>query len=166
MKGLKNAATKVFDFFEIYLSSVAFIIMFICFVLLVFYRYLFHDQLNEVFELSTIAFLWMSILAASQGGRTGEHVVFTIVYDKLSEKGKLVCRLIGDLFIIVTFSIIIPYAYDSISFLHGKRSRLTEIPYNIVFLPFIIFVVLTAIHYTIQLVKDIGLLTKLKKGGE
>jgi TRAP-type C4-dicarboxylate transport system permease small subunit len=164
MRKSKKIIEKIFDVLEIYLPMVAFIILFVLFIVMIFYRYIFYAQIKWIYELSVVAFIWSSILAASYGSRTGKHVVFAIVYDALSEKKQLFFRIIGNTFIVVTFFILLPYAYNSVSFLKIKKSPIVKLPFSFIFFPFVIFVSLTLIHHIYLLVKDVALTVKLLKG--
>lgn len=164
MKNVKNIFEKIFDIIEIYLPMAAFICVFITFVIMILYRYIFYAAIGWINELNVIAFVWCGIFAASYGGRTEKHVMFPIVYDKLSEKAKLVFRFVGNIFILVIFIILIPYTVDSLSFIAIKKTSIMKIPFSIVFLPFLFFIVLTVIHYIVSIIKDIKLGLSLRKG--
>ncbi len=154
MKKIDRAYQKISDFFELYLPCCAFIVLFISYVIMILYRYIFNAQINEVYELSMIAFVWTVVLAASYHSRTDEHIMFTILYDKLPEKGRHAMRMAGNLVIVVFMGIILPHAVKSVSFLAIKKSSLMKIPFNIIYAPFIVYLVLTALHHILLLVKD------------
>ena len=67
MKKIDRAYQKISDFFEVYLPCCAFVVLFIAYVVMILYRYIFNAQINEIYELSMIAFVWTVVLAA---GRT------------------------------------------------------------------------------------------------
>ena len=167
MKTIRNIVNKIFNFFELHLPSVVFSLIFITYIITIFSRYVFKIQISSVYELNTLMFIWCAVLAASYGGRTGKHIMFTILYDKFPEKIKVVCRIIGDLFVVVTFGILFPYAYKAISFMHIKKSSILRIPFDLVFSPFLIFVLLTFIYNAASLFQDIKLAVKvLRKDGK
>lgn len=164
MKNFKALATKIFDFFEIYISTAAFIILFISYVVLITYRYIFHASMAWLFELNVIAFVWCGILAASYGSRAGTSIVFTVVYDLFSEKLKLIVRLIGNLFVFIMFFVTLPYAYNAVAFMSNSMTPIMKIPFSIIYSPFVIFMVLTVIHNAALTVKDMKLGIKMLKG--
>ena len=164
MKKLKNIIKTIFDIFEIYIPMILFFIVFIFYILIIAYRYIFFESMGDLFELDMIFFMWCAILAASYGGRSNKHIVFSIAYDKFSEKTKLICRIIGDVLIIVTFIILVPHAYESINFLKITRTSKLRIPFDVIYYPFLAFIVLTIIHYAVSLVKDIWNIIQRKKG--
>ena len=164
MKIIRSMTNKIFDIFEIYLPTISFFVLFISFIILIAYRYIFHASMDWLFELNIIVFVWTSILAASYGSRTGDHVAFGIVYDKLSDIKKLIFRFIGNTFIIIIFIILLPNAYNTVNFMAMRKSPIMKIPFNYIYLPFMVFVVLTLTHHIIILVKDIKLVMKSLKG--
>ena len=52
--------------------------------------------------------------------------MFTLFYDKLPKKIKLIFRIIGNLFALAMFFILIPYSYKAISFNGNKKIFNTE----------------------------------------
>lgn len=166
MKKIDRAYQKLSDFFEVYLPCCAFVVLFVSYVIMILYRYIFNAQINEVYELSMIAFVWTVVLAASYHSRTDEHIMFTILYDKLPKKGKRVMRMLGNGIVIVFTVIILPHAVESVRFLAIKKSSLMKIPFNIIYAPFICYLVLTAIHHSILLIKDAAALASAGKEGK
>ena len=134
---------------------IAFITVFVFYLIIIAYRYIFYQQMGALFELDMIFFMWCAIFAASYGARSGKHIVFSIAYDKFPVKVKFACRVIGNIFIITTFIILLPYAYDSIRCLRISKTSLLRIPFDIIYYPFLAFVVLTIIHYAVSLIRDI-----------
>ena len=164
MSKFRVVIKKVFDFIEIHFPAANFTVLFLCYVIMIAYRYIFYASLSWIYEISLIAFVWCCLFTASYGSRAGKHVAFTILYDKFPEKGKLIIRLIGNLFVFVMFVILLPYSFDYLSFAGERKSSIIGIPYNFIYFPFIVFVVLTLIHYIFMLVKDIRQINKLWKG--
>jgi TRAP-type C4-dicarboxylate transport system permease small subunit len=164
MKRLKIVFDKIFDIIEVYLPMMSFIVVFISYVIMIIYRYFLYESIDWLFELNMIAFVWSSIFAASYGGRTGKHIMFTLIYDKFSENKKTVIRLIGSLFTVVIFSLILPKTLESLIFISMKKSSIMQLPFSVLYLPFLLFIVLTIIYYLIQFVKDIKHYIDLRKG--
>ena len=155
MKKLCIIANKLFDIFELYIPNAAFIVLIVSYIILISYRYIFYASMDWLYELNVVAFVWCSILAASYGSRSGKHVAFSIIYDKFSEKTQLILRLIGELLAVGLFFFLLPRAYNSIDFMAIRKTPIMAIPFNIVYFPFVIFVVLTLIHNVVLLSKDI-----------
>lgn len=165
MKKIDRAYQKISDFFEVYLPCCAFVVLFIAYVVMILYRYIFNAQINEIYELSMIAFVWTVVLAASYHSRTDEHIMFTILYDKLPESGKRAMRMAGNGILVVFMAVILPHAVNSVRFLAIKKSSLMKIPFHIIYAPFIIYLLLTAVHHFILLLKDAAALFSAGKEG-
>ena len=88
----KKTGSFLLDLFEIYIPSVAFSIMFVVFVLQIFFRYFLNRPLTWPYEVTIFGFIWTAILGACFARRYGVHVVFGLIYDKMSPK----IRLCGD----------------------------------------------------------------------
>jgi TRAP-type C4-dicarboxylate transport system permease small subunit len=164
MKIIKNVVGKLFDIVEIYVPMAAFVCVFVTYIVIILYRYIFYASIDWINELNVLAFVWSAVFAASYGGRSGKHVMFTIIYDKISKKAQLAFRLIGNIFIIAIFIILLPYTCESVSYIAIKKTPIMKLPFSLVFLPFLSFVVLTIIHYAVFLIKDIKLSIALCKG--
>lgn len=158
----QRAYNIICDICEVYLPSLIFIFMFLSYVVLIVYRYVFKASFDWLYELNIMSFMWCGIFAASYGSRTDTHVKFTILYDRLPEKMKLALDIVTNLAIVVTFSIIFPKAWKNLLFQGVRKSSILKIPYDLVFAPFISFMVLTVLHHLILLVKNI--LTLAGKG--
>ena len=161
---MKKAVKIILNFIEIYLPTIAFLVVFVTYLIMIFYRYIFHAQLSQVYEINSIAFVWCSVFAATYGLRRDGHVVFGILYDKAKEKTKLAFRLIGNFSIFCLFITALPYVYNTIMFAGKRKSSVLGLPFSVIFFPFLIFVVLIIIGYAILLVKDFKLCIEKKKG--
>lgn len=163
MKKIKSIYNFVSDIFEVYLPSVMFVALFIAYIIMIVYRYFFNAGVNWIYELSMIFFLWTVIFAASYCSRKDNHIMFTMLYDRLSPKGQLICHIIGDMAIIVIMAMILPHTIDSVSFLKIKKSSMLKIPFNIVYSPIIFYNIFTIVHHLVTAVESI---IKLIRGGK
>ena len=155
---------RIFDLIELYFPAIAFTTVFITYLIMIFYRYIFHAQLAFVYEFNAISFVWCITLAASYATRKDIHVKFEILYDKLNEKMKLFIRLTGNLLVLLLFVIMLPYVYKSVIF-HGiKSSSIIGISFTIIYFPFVILTVLTIIHHIVYIVKDVKWGYKMLRG--
>ena len=164
MKRFKTVLSWIFDILEIYIPMVAFIIVFASFLIIIAYRYIFHASMAWLYELNTVTYVWCGILAASYGIRANRSVAFEILYDKFSENGKLAIRILGNLFVLIMFFILLPFAWSSVAFMAVRDSPIMKIPFSIIFFPFVIFVLLTLIHNIYLLSRDIRTGIKVLKG--
>lgn len=155
MEKLKRALYAFMDLVEVYVPCLAFLVVFGTYVVMIAYRYIFRAQLNWIYELSMIAFIWAVMFPASYGGRNDSHIVFSIVYDILSERAKKGFRIAGNLIVVVTFLILLPHAHEAVEFLARKKSSLMKIPFNVIYFPFLSFVFFTIVHYAVRVLRDL-----------
>ncbi len=140
--------------FEVYIPVIAFAIMFMVFVVQIFFRYFLNQPITWSYELTTIGFVWTVFLGAAYARHKNDHVEFTVFYDLVGERTKTLFRIAGNLLIAVAFIISIYPIYDYIQFLGIKKTSVLQIPFNIVFFPFLIFIVTIVLHSIYDLVLD------------
>lgn len=163
MKKIRKILLFIIDFIEIYAPTVCIGITFISFLVQIFSRYVLKNQVEWSYELTLIGFLWCLMLAACNASRTHTHVAFTLFYDKLNDNGKLVFRMVANVFILVTFGMLAGPAWEFIDFMSIKKTSVTNLPMDILFFPFIVFVVLTWAHTAHDFIKDIMVMVNLIK---
>ncbi|WP_320128670.1 TRAP transporter small permease subunit [uncultured Sphaerochaeta sp.] len=153
---LNKGFEYICNFIEITIPTICFIILFISYILLIFYRYIFHASIQWLNEISWISYLWSAVFALSIGGRTGDNVRFTIVYDHCSDLVKKIFRIVGNLLVTCLFIVTIPKVWEAIDFLSIKKSPIIGIPFNILYMPFFLFMVLTTIYCLKPLIGDVA----------
>ena len=155
---------KIGQFFldipEKYVSSIAFTTLFVVFVLQIFFRYVLNRPLIWPYEVSIFAFIWTAVLGACFAKRHNVHVVFSLVYDKMSPLGQLIFRLIGNSLIMISFAIALYPTYDYIRFMRVERSVQLKITFDIAFGPYLVFMVLIIGRMAVDVVRDVRKLVK------
>ena len=154
MKFLKTLIKVIADIVEIYLPCTTFSLMFLAFIIQIISRYLFNYPLAWAFEVTTFCFVWTVLFSALYAKRTTSHVKFTIFYDHLSSKTQLWVRICGNALIVFTLIAAFYPSWDYISFMSYKKSTILNIPYNIVYFPFMIFLTGMIIHFSIDIIND------------
>ncbi len=148
------------DVIEIYIPAISFAILFIAFVLQIFFRYFLNNPLTWPFEVTTICFIWTTCLAASYAQRHKEHVQFSLIYDLLPPKGQLIVRILGNSLVIIVFGLIAYPCYDYIQFMEFDTSTVLEIPFNIIFFPFMVFLFLISARLLGAVILDLKKFTE------
>ncbi len=143
------------DLFEVYISSAAFIVLFGVFVLQVFFRYVLNDPLTWPYEVTVFAFIWTTTLGAAYALRRRSHVVFSLVYDRLSPRWQLIFRLAGNFLVMAAFIISIVPTYLYLDFQKINKSTVLRIPFTIGFGPYMAFLLLIIGRMAYALVVDI-----------
>ena len=155
---MKKLFHLVRDIFEIYIPAVAFMAMFVSFVLQVFFRYFINMPLTWTQDIIVIGFVWTVLFGACYTMRVGRHVKFTMIYDMLKPKGAAFSRLLGDLIILVAFIVLIVPSWNYSFFLYFQKTPVFRINYTYVFIPFV-YLILSVIGYTVkEILEDIRIL--------
>lgn len=157
---LRRAGQFLLDVPEKYVSSLAFFTLFIVFVLQIFFRYVLNRPLIWPYEVSIFAFIWTAVLGACFAKRYNAHVVFSLVYDRVSPKVQLIFRLIGNFLLFSAFSIAIYPTFDFIKFMRIDKSVALKIPFDIAFGPYLVFMALIIGRVGYDLYSDIRRLAK------
>lgn len=148
------------DITEIYIPAIAFSLLFIAFLIQVFFRY-FLVPLTWPLEFTLMMFIWATLFGACYAMRDDSHVRFTLVYDNAAPKVKFWMRIIGNLMLLSSFIIAFIPTYNWVNFMSFKKSNVLKVPMNIVFFPYVIFMIIMIGRIAYNLYIDIR---KLPRG--
>jgi TRAP-type C4-dicarboxylate transport system permease small subunit len=152
----KSVLLFLLDIIELYVPMLAFITIFVCFMLQIVSRYFF-TPLMWPEELALIAFLWVALLGALYAKRSNSMVAFSMVYDIASPRVQRLLRIAGSLIIIVALSISFIPSLQYIMFMSYKKSGVLLIPINLAYSCYLIFLVDIIIRYVMDLMHDLRL---------
>jgi TRAP-type C4-dicarboxylate transport system permease small subunit len=138
MLTIKKIANFILDVVEKYLPMTIFSILFLTFILQIFCRY-FLVPLTWPMELTLICFVWTALLGGLFAKRTDDHVSFSMIYDAVTPKSQLYMRLVGNTLLFLSFSIALYPSYDYVLFMGFKKSNVLQIPMDVAFSPFLVF---------------------------
>lgn len=142
------------DITEIYIPAISFSLLFIAFLIQVFYRY-FLVPLTWPLEFTLMMFVWTTLFGACYAIRDNSHVKFTLIYDNATPKVKYWIRIIGNLMLLSSFIIAFVPTYNWVNFMSFKKSNVLKVPMNIVFFPYIIFMIIVIGRIAFKLYTDI-----------
>jgi TRAP-type C4-dicarboxylate transport system permease small subunit len=151
---LKKALGFLLDVIEMYVPILAFLCIFLCFLLQIVSRYFF-TPLMWPEELALICFLWAALLGALYAKRSNSMVCFSMVYDAVSPRIQRVMRIAGNSLLAVLLGISIKPSYDYVHFMGYKTSATMGIPLDLAYSCYIIFLVDIVIRYAIDIVADL-----------
>ena len=154
MRYLKITAQWFVDFIEVYLPIGMFILLFIAFIINVFFRYVLRDPQTWTFEFCVYAFVMIGLLGACAANRKEDHVVFDLIYTRLTPKGQSIFRIISLVIVIAFLLGALPTATLDIMYIRAKTS-IMWIPEQVFFISLPILMISTVIRYTYRLVLDI-----------
>jgi TRAP-type C4-dicarboxylate transport system permease small subunit len=153
MSYLKKAGWVAVDIIEVYLPIALFILMFLVFLTNVFFRYVLRDPQNWTFEFCVYSFVVIGLLGASAAYRKDDHVVFDLIYNKLSPRGQNIFRLIGGTIVAVFFVAALPKSTLYIIELRSTTS-IMRIPEQVFFASLIVLMASTVVRYVHYFVLD------------
>jgi TRAP-type C4-dicarboxylate transport system permease small subunit len=152
---MRRALAFVVNVIEIYIPVAAFASLFIAFCLQVFFRYVLRDPLRWTFEFSLISFIWAVMLGACYCLRDNEHVVFTLVHEKMAPGMRRAADIVSNLFVSVLFAIALVPILRYIVSLSSDYSPVLRIPFSIAFGPFAVMVIDTIIRLVWRTIRDV-----------
>ena len=145
-KNLKKLWRMCIDTIEIYLSAFSFLVMFVAFILQIFTRYILGFQIGWTYEATVIGFMWVVAFGGSYASRLREHVSFSMFYDKMTERGRAWTDIVSNVFIVVTFIVMLAPVLDFVDFMKIKKTAVMKVPLSILYAPFIYFIVSSTIY--------------------
>lgn len=131
---LLGIRTKLSYILGTVIPNISFTIIFLTFMLTIVSRYILRTPISWSYEISILAYMWTMFFGVGKAMKRGEHVVFSLVYDKVSPKMQRLFLILTDTLLILLLGLaFIP----SIHSLLGKRmiTGVLKMPYTIVFAP-------------------------------
>lgn len=154
MGHLKRIARWIVDFVEVYLPTAVFVVLFVVFMINIFFRYVVRDPQNWTFELSVNAFVVVGLLGACAAYRKEDHVVFDLLYTRLTPRGQNLMRVLSYAIVIVGFVAALPATIRYL-WTHPAVTSIMRIPDKFIFASFPILLVSTVCRSAFRLAADI-----------
>lgn len=145
---------KIADIIEVYLSSLAFSMMFVCFIIQIVSRYFFNSPTIWTMEVSLIMFLWTTLIGACYALREKSHVEFTALYDLYPVKIQWLCRVIGNILIIFALGYALLPNVEFIEFMSFQKTTALKINFSLIYSSYIIFSVIVIIRLLMSTFED------------
>lgn len=161
---MKKIGKFIRDCVELYIPIVALLVMFITFVVQITARYVFNNPVPWAYEVTVICYVWLVILGACYAQRSRSHVTFTLLYDKLGVRGKAVCSFLGNLLMAIALAAMFIPTCKMIGQMKIQETSVFKIGLNIVYSPFIPFMIIMLAYILSDMYTEIMVFTGL--GGE
>ena len=114
---------------------VAFLVVFVTFMMTIICRYVLRFAIPWSYEVSILGYMYCMFFGSGIALKRDEHVVFSLLYDKLPPAGKLACKLIYNAALIVLIAIVfVPCIRSLMS--STMKTGILKMPYKVVFAPF------------------------------
>jgi C4-dicarboxylate transporter DctQ subunit len=151
----RQLAKTLLDILEIYLPMFLMFSLFVVFLIGIVFRYFF-VPLSWTMELSLGLYLWVALFGSLYAQRKERHVVFSMIYDRLSATTQRIFRIVGNSLLAVSFLIVLKPSYNYINFMKVRSTNVLRIPFNLVYAPFLIFLVAMAIRFVVLIIRDVA----------
>ena len=149
------------DILGVWVPNITFTIIFATFMLTIVSRYVFKSPITWSYEISVLAYMWTMFFGVGKAMERDEHVVFSLVYDKLGIKGQVACKVLYNLLIIALISIaFMPCVHSLLA--KKMMTGVLKMPYKIVFAPLLYMFADVVVRSIIDIVKSIKLLKAAK----
>ena len=154
LKKVFEKFSKFMDLFGVYVPTLAFAVLFLCFMATMILRYCFKYSLNWGSELAVLCYIWIMCFGSGKGLTLGDHVVFSLVYDKCSPKVQMAMKVVYNILIFVLLLVALPACVKAMM-RSNMITGVLKIPYKIGFAPFIFMLADNAIRALCQVKKVI-----------
>lgn len=158
MSTLLKAFNKLRDIIEIYIPLVAFLLMFVTFIIQIVARYIFNYPFTWAYEVTVIGFSWTVILGACYAMRMRSHVTFTLIYDMLSKEKAAIIRFLGNAIILITFSLLLIPSLNYVKFMNFQATSVFKIKLSWIFSPFVYFLFSTILYTIEEVIEDLKII--------
>lgn len=154
MKTLIKVLKKFVNIVEIYIPSICMFLMFIVFVMGIISRYFF-IQIEWTHEMSLVLYLWLTLFGSLYAQREERHVTFSVLYDSLSPRIQCILRIIGNSLLLLGFILAIIPSYSFINFMKIRSTFILKIPFFLVYMPFMVFIIGMSLRFIILIYSDL-----------
>ena len=118
-----------------------FLTLFIVFVIQVTARFGFNKPLTWTDEAAVILYVWIILWAAAFVVPEREHVVFDLLWNKVSKRARQVMQITGNLLVGGLALCGIPASWDYVHFMNREGTPVLGVSFMWVFMPFVILLV-------------------------
>lgn len=138
------------------IGAAIFAALFLVFIVQVGMRFLLNRPLAWSDELIVILYIAMVFWGAATLLKERDHVMLDLVYAALPPAGQRIFALIGAALTAGLLLWLLPQAWDYVSFMHRERTPVLDVPFSVVFAPFVLFVAVIGARYAVKFVRLLG----------
>ena len=163
-----NILNKILKYIEILITYIiplaSFIVLFVLFIMQVFFRYVLKEPISWSNELITVMYVFLIFLGAAYTGKTHEHMVFPLVYEKASQKVQCILQIVGNTILTITFVLlIVPSIKKMIFYFNTTSTAMLHISYGFIILPISILIIFSIVYFIRDIVTYVIKLNSMKK---
>ena len=134
---------KVADF----IGTASYAILFLTFIYQVVQRFIFNTPLTWSDELIVILYVVSMFWAGAFLLTEKEHVMLDLVYERLPAGGRRVFSIAYSLIIGGLFLYAVPASYSYVSFMMREATPVLDVPFGVVYMPFVLFLLAIGLFY-------------------
>ncbi len=158
---LNKGTALLRDLVELYIPGLCFVLMFLAFIWQIFCRYVLRSPVPWAYEITVACYLWMVVLGACYAQRERSHVTFTLVYDRLQTRKKALVSFLGNLLMLAAFAYAFVPSVEFILFMRMQKTSVLKIGLDIIYFPYIPFMLIIMIYALADLYRDFRIFTGL-----
>jgi TRAP-type C4-dicarboxylate transport system permease small subunit len=122
-------------------------VMFVCFIIQVFMRYVVDSPVGWTVEVCVIAWLWVVVWGQSVSAREDDEIRFDIVYGTVSPELRRWFRMIFAVALVAIYAVALPANWDFVTFMKIQETSYLDLPFSWVFSVLIVFMVVSILRY-------------------
>ena len=115
---------------------VAFLVVFVTFMMTIICRYVLRFAIPWSYEVSILGYMYCMFFGSGIALKRDEHVVFSLLYDKLPPLGQLISKLVYNTALVVLICIVFTPCLNSLM-ASTMKTGILKMPYKVVFAPFL-----------------------------
>lgn len=145
LKKVLEKICKVWDFIGVYIPTLSFAVLFLCFMATMILRYCFKISLNWGSELAILCYMWIMFWGSGYGLSHNDHVVFSLVYDRCSARTQMIMKVFYSIVMAALMLIALPACVKAM-LRSNMITGVLKIPYKVAFAPFLYMLVDNAVR--------------------
>ena len=122
-------------------------VMFVCFIIQVFMRYVMDNPVGWTVEVCVIAWLWILLWGQSVSASESDEIRFDIIYHGARPKVRRWFRLVFSILLVGIYAWSLPALWDFVSFMKIQKTSYLDIRFNWVYSIALIFSVVSILRY-------------------
>ena len=122
-------------------------VMFVCFILQIFFRYVLNSPVGWTEEVSTLMWIWGVLWGAVFVLDEKDEVRFDIIYSAVQERTRRVFTVITGIALVIMYSVSLPAATSYVTFMKVERSAYLGIRLDYLYSIFLVFTVAAIVRY-------------------
>lgn len=122
-------------------------VMFLCFIIQVFMRYVMDSPVGWTVEVCVIAWLWILLWGQSVSVTEVDEIRFDIIYGAVKPAVRRAFRIVFSVLLVAIYTWSLPALWDFVTFMKIQETSYLDVPFSWVYSIALIFSVATILRY-------------------